>query len=390
MQVRVRRVLVAVALVAGLALPSRGDVTGRVIDPANQSLVDSIATALALERDARALLNGLGDEEKPDPETRLAFIALMTDARNGLLEVQYVLNENKGVPGSNARNALKDVERVVGIDFDLIVRAGNGTGAKSLRGQLDYAEGFKKSAMLLIQGIPATPKDSAAAAANPPPPAVAVEPDLGGLRKIFKFTPEDLLSGRAQTVAALARAVKQKFPKYNSKYLTVQAFQPVPNYYYAFTGKGDDPGTLWKSLWLSLVGPFEVKFRVGTYDLEDVADTGIAFVRFDLEGSDPAQFLRVGGRRVNGGVELSAVSHLGAAGTMFLPGARLAQVRVAYSGGQFVCAAAEGADAPDFVLQTFATVPLAQGEAAFVPALGGEDLRKGGVVHLDEVYFTPQ
>ena len=147
---------------------------------------------------------------------------------------------------------------------------------------------------------------------------------------------------------------------------------------------------IFKSLERPLTGPIEVKFQVGAFDDDSTVDTGSACVEFDVQGSNPLQFYAVCGRRVNGGVQVFAQSQTGAQGNVFLAGARIAQVRVQYSGTQFICSAAEGAGAPDFTLSNFSTYNLSQGSTPLVMGLGASGLKKGAVIGLDEVYITPK
>ncbi len=393
----VRRTLFVAALVAGAAMPSLGNVavTGNVVGRVEFPLICAIRACRELEDLPYALASQAPDQEKPLPEpTAVTARALVTGALACLADAKTSIFIGSGYEAStDAERALAWLVKAEERDREALDGIDGKKPASKVALSLYFADLYKEFAENSLKGTPADRKDLTALNNNPDTPTSFIfEPDLRSPRIIIKLTPADQEAGTGDSYEARVKAIIERVvSQYGYARLSTSAAKAAKaprNYYFAYEGTSADPGYIFKSLGRRMFGPFETRFQVGAFDPKATVDTGSACVEFDVEGSSPLQFFAVCGRRVNGGVQVFAQSHLGAAGSLFIPNTRIAQVRVNYSGTQFTCSAAAGKDAPDFALTPFATYGLTQGSTALVPGIGASGLTKGAVIGLDEIYFT--
>ncbi len=395
MQNRLRRALFVAALVAAAALPSFGvGPTGNVNGLAEQPLIDAIWVCRNLEEEALAAVESAPNQRDFLPEeTAVAVHAFLTEAISCLAAVRVSVEAAGGYQSSTDEGGVRsDLAYAQGSDQFALKSISKKEQAGDVARWIQTATAFKVCAQTRLAGIATSRKDAAALAANPPLPTTCFDPDLRSLRGLCSVTPADLAAGTgdAENASCKGKAEPGLKDPYGNYLSAMKTAKPPKNYYFAYAGKSAEPGYIFKSLGRQLFGPFEVKFQVGAFDPNATVDTGSACVEFDVQGSDPLQFFAVCGRRIDGGVQVYAQSHLGAAGNLFIPSTKIAQVRVVYSGTQFTCSAAAGKGAPDFVLAPFATFDLTQGSTALVAGIGGSGLTKGAEIGLDEIYFTAQ
>lgn len=398
MSATLRNALAAAVLVAVTALPSRGDgITGRVSGEKEQEFIVRTQAVRALEGEAEGIVLAGVDENGNVPDgVRVAAAERLNGARDLIAAIAADLAANGPYADeASVASANQLLDQAFNLNAAALKELQKPKLADSFTSRLVGADMALRLAQSQLSRLSASKKDGPALAANPDAPTACVDPDIKPLRKTATVTRADADAARGEALRARARGRKVVYPKYNGpKYLqAAKAPKILPNYYFAFEGTSAEPGYIYKSLERELFGPFEVKFQVGAFDPAaalNPVDTGSACVELDLGGSDPLQFLAVCGRRVDGGVQVFAQTHLGAVGSIFFDGVRTAQVRIVYDGVNFVCSAGSGAGAPDFILQTFAVGTLVQGETPLIPGIGASGLTKGAEIGLDEIYFTPK
>jgi hypothetical protein len=393
MREALRRALTVVGLCAGAVLPSFGaELSGNVNGPMEQSQIETILQAVQLETYAGQILQ-LAIDEKANltANQKFAIIEALEESADILEGAKAVIDTEPNPVNDEMRTlASGKVNSAMGFDR-AIIKSINATQPKGLKSALSFALEAKTEAMYALQGVRIKKKDAAPLAANPAPPTSVFDPDPSSMRKFLTGSIADIVAGRFDAQNAAAKGKKERVPKYKGVHDAAHdGFKPTPNYYFSFTGKATTPGYIYKSVGRPLMGPFDVKFQVGAFDLDATEDTGSACVELDLQGSDPLQFFAVCGRRIDGGVQVFSQSHQGQHGNLFLPGSRIAQVRIVYTGTTFTCYAADGRNAPDGVLAQFATFNFTQGSTPLVAGIGASGLLKGAEIGLDEIQFIPK
>ena len=380
-------------VVAGTVLPSFALADGNVNGVAEQPRIAELTLIRALEQEAKTIALQ-GDPSMPlSAEAGAAVTAKLDQALAGLAALKTAIAEGGPYQDTTlADKALKDLGKAEKFDGFAKIKIEKNKPAEKVVHDIELAEEKKNSAQLFLMGLSTTPKDAAALGANynAGPQTVQVDADVSGNRNAAVVTKDDVERGRGDALRGRGRAKKKKVPKYydvSAALVSVAAFKPVPDYYYAYEGTSSDPGYTFKSFGRQLFGLFETHFQVGAFDPDRDEDTGSACIEFDVEGSSPLQFVAICGRRVEGGVQVFVQSHNGGQGSVFLSGARIAQVRVVYTGTQFLVSAGEGQFTPDFILSQFSTVNLTQGETALVAGMGANGLTKGAEIGIDEVYI---
>ena len=380
-------------VVAGmLAATANSDVTGNVNGVAEQPHITELQAIRALEQEAKSAALG-GDPSQPLNSEAGSFVTgKLNEALSRLGALKTAIEAGGPYQDSTlADKALKDLGKAEQSDTLAKTKIEKNKPAEKVVHDIERAEERKNSAQLFLMGLSTTPKDAAALNANynAGPQTVVVDADISGNANAPVVTKQDVEAGRGDAVRGRGRRKKKKTPQYSDLHaaLSVAAFKPAPDYYYAYEGTSSESGYTFKTFGRDLFGPFDTHFQVGAFDPDREEDTGSACIEFDLKGSSPLQFVAICGRRISGGVQVFVQTHNGAAGNQFFNGARVVQVLVSYSGTQFVVKAAAGQFAPDEVMTTVATVNYEQGETALVAGMGASGLTKGAEIGIDEVYI---
>jgi hypothetical protein len=389
MLVAVRRGLAAAVLVAAASGPSVGETTGNIFGVNEKAAFEGIQEALDLEKQAEAILLSADPFLPLDIEQSGQVKSLLELSMGSLMSLEE--NITYGGPYQNTTNisvVTANLMTAAGADEEAIKLVDNHKLAFDIHNTLLNAINAKRSALQALGGVSLKKKDLRALDENGTGPGTIVhDAELSGSKQDAKVTGQNVANGTGDTVDANGKVKKVPALK-PSKYLSVAAApKPVKQYYYAFEGKKSTPGYHFKTFGRQLFGPFETRFQVGAFDPNRFEDTGSACIEFDIEGSSPLQFVAVCGRRISGGVQVFVQSNAGSGGSLFVPGARIAQVLVDYDGTTFtVTAGVEGT--PDEFLSLVGSATMAQGETALIAGLGASGLTKGAEIGLDEIYFT--
>jgi primosomal protein N'' len=381
----------ALVLAGMLAATANSDVTGNVNGVAEQPHITELDAIIALENEAKLAALG-GDQAQPlDSETGSFVTGKLNEALSRLGALKTAVETGGPYQDTTlADKALKDLGKAEQSDTLAKTKIEKNKPAEKVVHDIERANEKKVSAKLFLMGLSTTPKDAAALNANynAGPQTVVVDADISGNANAPVVSKKDVEAGRGDAVRGRGRR-KKKTPQYSDLHaaLSVAAFKPAADYYYAYEGTASESGYTFKTFGRDLFGPFDTHFQVGAFDPDRTEDTGSACIEFDLKGSSPLEFVAICGRRISGGVQIFVQTHDGAAGIQFFAGAQVVQVLVTYSGTQFVVKAAAGQFAPDEVMTTVATVNYEQGETALVAGMGASGLTKGAEIGIDEVYI---
>jgi len=389
MRAAVRRGIAAAVLAAAVAMPSGAETTGDVMGVKESMAASPIFSALTREEQALQILI-LAEEQEPLPPETASSVTLLLQESIAYLEQATTALQIGGPYQSNTEVAAAEanIRSAIASDNKALAYIAKEIPPLVMKGRLEDAIRSKKSAIQALGGVKTSKKDGPAIAENGTDPAtIAHDAEISGTKKDAAVTGREREDGTGDSVDANGK-VKPVPPLKDYDYLTLAAApKPVKKFYYAFEGKKATPGYHFKSFGRRLFGPFETRFQVGAFNPNRFEDTGSACIEFDLEGSDPLQYVAVCGRRISGGVQVFVQSNAGSGGSLFIPGARIAQVLVDYDGTTFtVTAGVEGT--PDEFLSLVGSATMAQEATALIAGLGASGLTKGAEIGLDEIYFT--